>query len=112
MDRKHNDLIGDMLEQSGEKDNYSGPGKGKPLPKGYTERDVYQNFQKVAKDAGYLPDWLRMQKEIAALLQTCETEEELDVINDKIRKHNRKCPSQLQKNLISLENVAKARELW
>ncbi|WP_371931562.1 hypothetical protein [Bacillus sp. MMSF_3328] len=51
MDRKYNDLIGDILENAGEKDNFNG--KGKPLPKEYLEQDTYQRFQKIAKDAGY-----------------------------------------------------------
>ncbi len=48
MDEQHNDLIGDILKASGEKDNFKLKGKGKPLPKDYMERDVFQNFQKIS----------------------------------------------------------------
>ncbi|UOQ42913.1 DUF1992 domain-containing protein [Halobacillus salinarum] len=113
MDRKYNnDMIGEILEQSGEKDNYSGPGKGKPLPKDYTSKDVYQNFQKAAKNAGYLPGWIKLQKEISALVQSCQTESDLVIINEKIKQHNKICPVQMQKNKISFDNLAKAKEVW
>src|SRR5699024_4623383 len=62
MDKKYNDLIGDILENSGEKDNYTGVGKGKPLSKSYNKRDILQNFQEKAKEAGFLPPWLKLQK--------------------------------------------------
>ncbi|MCJ7842048.1 DUF1992 domain-containing protein [Lederbergia sp. NSJ-179] len=112
MERKYNDLIGDILERTGEKDNYQGKGKGQPLPKEYLEMDLFQNFQKVAKDAGYLPEWLRLQKEISQLVHSCETEKEVEVINKKIKKHNRICPPPMQKNLISLKEIEKAKKIW
>nr|WP_239534134.1 DnaJ family domain-containing protein [Thalassobacillus pellis] len=105
-------MIGDILEQSGEKDNYQGKGKGAPLPLDYTKRDLYQNFQKTAKDAGFLPPWLKLQKEISRLIHTCKTENDIEIINDKIRKYNRLCPTQLQKYLVSKENLEKAKERW
>lgn len=110
MDRKYNDLISDILEAAGEKDNYKG--KGKPLSKEYLEMDTFQHFQKIAKDAGYLPPWLQLQKEISILIHSCKTETELEVINEKIRKHNTICPAQLQKNLISLNDIEKAKKNW
>lgn len=112
MQEKYNDFIGEMLEKSGEKDNYQGKGKGKPLSKDYLKRDVYQNFQQIAKDAGFLPPWLKLQKEISILVHACKTESELDEINEMIRKHNTMCPSQMQKNVIDMDHLERAKERW
>ena len=110
MERQYNDLIGEILADAGKKADYKG--KGKPLSKEYLEMDTYQHFQKIAKDAGYLPPWLQLQKEIAELVHACKTQEDLDVINEKIRKHNRICPTQMQKGLITLERLEEARNNW
>ena len=110
MDRKYNDLIGEILENAGEKADYKG--KGKPLSKEYLEMDTFQNFQKIAKDAGYLPPWLQLQKEISKLVHSCQTQSDIDVINEKIKKHNKSCPTQMQKNLVSLDGLEKAKQIW
>lgn len=112
MDRKYNDLIGDILENSGEKDNYTGEGKGKPLPKSYVKRDVFQNFQEKAKEAGFLPPWLKLQKEIASLIYLAENEKDIKSINKKIKKYNTMCPSPMQKAPISLDSLDKAKRIW
>ncbi|MEI3606558.1 DnaJ family domain-containing protein [Pseudogracilibacillus sp. SE30717A] len=112
MDREYNDLIGDILEASGEKDNYNNKGKGKPLSKEYLKMDTFQHFQKIARDAGYLPPWLQLQKEISQLVHTCETEQDVKIINEKISKYNKMCPSQMQKNLISLSELQEAKRIW
>lgn len=110
MENKYNDLIGDMLKNSGDQ----GPlkGQGKPLSQDYFKRDVFQNFEKVARDAGYLPPWLQLQKEISALVRTCQTDEEVNVINEKIKKHNVQCPPPMQKGFISLQNLERAKKIW
>lgn len=110
MGRKYNDLIGDILERAGEKDNYKG--KGKPLPKEYLEMDTFQLFQKKAKEAGFLPPWMELQKEISSLVHLCQTEEDVKVINEKIRKHNIISPPKMQKCLISLLELEKAKKVW
>lgn len=107
MNGEYNDLIGDILKQSGKIQ-----GKGKPLPKDYLEKDVFQNFQKVAKDAGFLPPWLQLQNEITELVHACQTEEDLERINAKIRKHNKICPPPMQKYPISFSNIEKAKNIW
>ena len=112
MNNKYNDLIGDMLERSGEKDNYQGPGKGKPFRKDYLQQDLFQNFQKVAKDAGFLPQWLKFQKEIASLIHSAETADDINMINAKIKKYNSICPPPMQKNQISLASLENAKKLW
>lgn len=110
MERKYNDLIGDILDASEEKDNYKG--KGKPLPKAYLEMDTYQHFQKIARDAGYLPPWLQLQKEISQLVHSCKTDLDVRDINEKISKYNTMCPNPMQKNLICLNKLDKAKRIW
>lgn len=112
MNQPYNDLIGEILKNAGEKDNYQGKGRGKPLPKDYLDRDILQNFQDKAKQAGYLPEWLKLQKEISALIQTAKSEKEIDFINKKIRKYNSICPNPMQKGLISLEKIETAKTIW
>ncbi|MCU9614721.1 DUF1992 domain-containing protein [Caldibacillus lycopersici] len=112
MSNHYNDLIGDILESAGEKDNYKGKGMGKPLPKEYLQRDLFQNFQQKAKDAGYVPQWIKLRKEIAALLETATTEDEIKVINKKIKEYNSLCPTSLQKGMVQLTTLEKAKEIW
>ncbi|WP_342489022.1 DnaJ family domain-containing protein [Cytobacillus sp. FSL W7-1323] len=106
---ERNDLIGDMLKS---KKSTPLPGQGKPLPKGYLQRDIFQNFQKVAKDAGYLPPWLTLQKEIAVLVHQAQSKQDIATINEKIKKYNSICPPQMQRYPISLEGLEKAKILW
>lgn len=112
MDRKHNDLIGDILQDSGEKDRKDLKGMGKPFPKDYVKRDVFQNFQKIAKDAGYLPYWLQLQKEISELVQSATTEKQVKKINKRIKEYNSACPPSMQRAYISLEELDKAKSIW
>ncbi|MCM3740093.1 DUF1992 domain-containing protein [Oceanobacillus luteolus] len=112
MEKKYNDLIGEILEASGEKDNFNYEGKGKPLSKDYLKMDTFQHFQKIAKDAGYLPPWLELQKEISQLVHSCETEKHVKAINKKINKYNKSCPPSMQKNLISLDELDAAKNIW
>lgn len=110
MDREYNDPIGDMMKESSQKKAFKG--NGKPLPKDYLQQDVFQNFQKIAKDAGFLPPWLRLQKEIATLVHSAKTGLDIETINNKIKKHNTICPAPMQKHLISLKNIEKAKKNW
>jgi len=112
MEKEYNDLIGDILEASGEKDNFNLKGMGKPLPKDYVQRDVYQNFQKIAREAGYLPYWLKLQKEISELVSEAENEKHVRKINKKIKEYNMACPAPMQRQQISLDNLEKAKEAW
>ncbi|MFD1412416.1 DnaJ family domain-containing protein [Oceanobacillus jeddahense] len=112
MDRKYNDLIGDMIKENDYSYEKDLPGKGKPLSKDYIEKDTFQHFQKIAKDAGYLPPWLKLQKEISVLMQEAQTERDIKKINKQIKKHNGLCPPPLQKNFISLENLETAKKEW
>jgi len=112
MDKKYRDFIGDILSASGEKDNYQGKGKGKPLSKKYVEKDIFQNFQEKAKDAGYLPAWLQLQKEISALIDDAKTHEDVDIINEKVRKYNQICPPPMQKMRVFLDELDRAKKQW
>ncbi|MCY8938615.1 DnaJ family domain-containing protein [Peribacillus frigoritolerans] len=40
------------------------PGFGKPLPDSVLSGNIYDNFLTKAKDAGFLPLWIKWQKEI------------------------------------------------
>ncbi|WP_102028321.1 J-domain-containing protein [Salirhabdus sp. Marseille-P4669] len=112
MDKKYNDLIGDIIKENNYEYEKELPGKGKPLPKDYMQKDTFQHFQKIAKDAGFLPPWLELQKEIRVLLNAAKTESDIEVINLKIKKHNRICPTPMQKNLVSLSNLEQNKKNW
>ncbi|GEN85917.1 DnaJ family domain-containing protein [Oceanobacillus sojae] len=112
MDRKYNDLIGDMIKENDYSYEKNLPGKGKPLSKDYIQKDTFQHFQKIAKDAGYLPPWLKLQKEIGLLVQDAQTEGDIKKINKQIKKHNRICPAPLQKKFVSLANLEAAKKEW
>ena len=99
------------------------PGFGKPLPKNLFSGDIYNNFLKTAKEAGYLPPFVALQKEIkqemAKLLKMIEAgsaEEEInhiiDEMNIKVKKYNMECPTSMQKMLISLEDIELHAKIW
>lgn len=99
------------------------PGFGKPLPKNLLTGDIYSNFLNTAKNAGYLPTWIGLQKEIrekiALTLNLIEKDSEkskilisIDEINEKIKSYNNACPPNMQRGRISLENIAKQYEIW
>lgn len=111
MEKKYNDLIGDILDSTGEKDKQY-EGSGKPLSNEYLRMDTFQHFQKIAKDAGYLPPWLELQKEISQLVHKCQTENDVKNINKKISKYNKICPSSMQRTPISLNELEKEKEIW
>ena len=99
------------------------PGFGKPLPKSFFKGDTYTNFLKTAKEAGYLPSWIKLQKEIrdeigSVLISKKENAPETVMlnsiikINEKIVKYNRECPPNMQKGRVSLENIEKQHDNW
>ncbi|GEN84110.1 hypothetical protein SLU01_24220 [Sporosarcina luteola] len=97
-------------------------GFGKPLPKEYFSGDTFQHFQRIAKDAGYKPHWLKLQHEIFALVQKidedslneerAELEKRVETVNEKIAEHNKHCPPPMLKGRISLETLDRAKEIW
>lgn len=99
------------------------PGFGKPLPKNLFSGDIYSNFLNTAKEAGYLPPFVALQKEIrqdmAKLLKQIEAGSADDVINSiidkinvKVKKYNMECPTSMQKMLISLEDIELHAKIW
>lgn len=123
MEPPRNDLIGEILkeyEKTGGMDHLEGAGK--PLPKEYFSGDVFQNFQRVAKEQGYKPHWLKLQHEIRdgiiAASEKLEKGKIDDVrlriarLNEKIHEYNNSCPPPLQKGSVRIENLEKARNYW
>ena len=99
------------------------PGFGKPLPKNLFSGDIYNNFLKSAKEAGYLPPFVALQKEIrqemVELLKMIESESKeeginslIDEMNVKIKKYNMECPTSMQKMLITLEEIEFHAKVW
>jgi predicted unusual protein kinase regulating ubiquinone biosynthesis (AarF/ABC1/UbiB family) len=99
------------------------PGFGKPLPKNLFSGDIYSNFLKTAKEAGYLPPFVALQKEIKQemekllkMLEAGSAEEEInhfiDKMNIKVKKYNMECPTSMQKMLISLEDIELHAKIW
>ncbi|KIL51421.1 hypothetical protein KP77_09330 [Jeotgalibacillus alimentarius] len=114
-----NDLIGDILKdysKTGGMDNLKGTGE--KIPKEYFSGDTFQHFQKIAKDAGYKPQWLKLQHEISDRLQglenleTAHMKKEVSKINKKIAEHNKSCPPSLQKMPVSADDLETARRIW
>lgn len=120
---KYNDLIGDMLkneEHEGRLDHLEGAGK--PLPKEYISLDTFQHFQRIAKDAGYKPYWLKLQHEIRDELKELATNQNnleqkellkrVKGINKKIAAYNKNCPPPFLKGKISAEKIDQALNYW
>ncbi|MFS0689203.1 DnaJ family domain-containing protein [Sporosarcina sp. 179-K 8C2 HS] len=119
----HNDLIGDMLKKRDDDGGMKNlKGFGKPLPKEYFSGDTFQHFQRIAKDAGYKPHWLRLQHEISSMIHEIvnftatgkqeDLQKHVDEVNVKIAEHNRHCPPPMLKGRISLDTLEKAKEIW
>ena len=111
-----NDLMGDILrsyEKTGGMDNLKG--QGKPLSEEYLTGDVFQHFQKIAKDAGFKPHWLKLQHEIREEIQDISNKKKnglteglqfrVTKVNEKIIAYNKACPPPLQKGQIRLETI-------
>jgi hypothetical protein len=118
-----NDLIGDILrnyEKTGGMDNLKGTGK--PLPNEYFTGDIFQHFQKIAKDAGFKPHWLKLQHEIRDELkdiadkyangQKSDLHFRVTKVNEKIISYNKSCPPPMQKGTVRLESIEAASNRW
>lgn len=119
----YNDLIGDMLKndpKEGRIDHLKGAGK--PLSKEYLSGDTFQHFQRIAKEAGYKPRWLKLQHEIRdeltllverkSSLEQREIEAKIAQINEAILEHNKSCPPPLLKGKVSIDTINTAVERW
>lgn len=118
-----NDLMGDILrnyEKTGGMKDLKGIGK--PISEEYFSGDIFQHFQKIAKDAGYKPHWLKLQHEIRdeladiAFKYTQGSKEGLQFrvtkVNEKIMAYNKSCPPPMQKSAVRLESVENAVSRW
>lgn len=122
-DRPYNDLIGDILKSSedgGKVEHLEGAGK--PLPKTYLSGDTLQHFERIAKDAGYKPDWLKQQHKIrdellnianrADHLEERELKKYVKEINQRIMKYNRICPPPFLKGKVFTDTIQEAYKVW
>ena len=118
-----NDLIGDILrdyEKTGGMDNLKG--QGKPLPDEYFSGDIFQHFQKIAKDAGFKPHWLKLQHAIRdELMDIAEKyangkkeglQFRVTKVNEKIIEYNKSCPPPMQKGIVRLETIDASSQMW
>lgn len=110
------DAIFKEYEAKGDFDNL--PGKGKPIPRELITRDALDG---ILADANYRYPWMELQQEIrdtlAKLVEYLDYEtkpkaEEIDQINQKIRKYNLICPPSLQKRLVNHDNIRQRYEQW
>lgn len=119
----YNDLIGDILKEytkKGGMDNLAG--QGKPLSQEYFSGDTFQHFQRIAKDAGYKPHWLKLQHEIRdeviaiIAIQRADSATDLELriekLNEKIVDYNKSCPPPMQKGSVSLSTIEAAIDRW
>ncbi len=99
------------------------PGFGKPLPSHLFSGDVYSNFVNTARNAGYLPPFAALRKDIYQDMEkTLKLKEEnfpelelkslIEDINEKIKKYNASCPPMMQKGRVSLEGLEKQMKYW
>ncbi|MFE8702786.1 DnaJ family domain-containing protein [Cytobacillus sp. FJAT-54145] len=96
------------------------PGFGKPLPNTLFSGDTYSNFTRMAKNAGYLPSWVSLQKEIRDLISKVidkdkteeKTQNQIIEINEKIKKYNGVCPPNMQRGFITAENIESQYKAW
>ncbi|MDS9473080.1 DnaJ family domain-containing protein [Sporosarcina pasteurii] len=119
----YNDLIGDILSNDANQGRINHlEGAGKPLSKEYLSGDTFQHFQRIAKDAGYKPYWLKLQHEIRdELIEISTNQKEMEPrelskrikkINKKIGIYNRNCPPPFLKGKVSAETINQAFEYW
>jgi Domain of unknown function (DUF1992) len=119
----YNDLMGDILKKhtaEGGMDNLKG--LGKPLSQDYFSGDTFQHFQRIAKEAGYKPQWLKLQHdirdEVIAIADihsadsAIDLASRLDQLNGKIFAYNQSCPSPMQKGSVSLTTIQSAIDRW
>lgn len=114
----------DSIYKEYEKDGglKNNPGYGKPLPKTILHGSIYDNFLNTAKQAGYLPPWIKLQQDIRKLVSQAVTLKSSNVdgnlqsyineINEKVAKYNSICPSHLQRVLVTEELLEQQYDRW
>jgi hypothetical protein len=98
-------------------------GFGKTFSSHLFSGDVYSNFLNTTRDAGYLPPFVILKKEIrqeiskAIKLKEIESAEYeimslIDAINKRIFKYNLICPPKMKKGKIGLDNIENQYKIW
>ncbi|MDG5788325.1 DUF1992 domain-containing protein [Evansella sp. AB-P1] len=115
------DLIGDMLRKDKENEgDLPLKGKGKPLSREILEGDA---LDRTVKNAGFLPEWIRLQQKIRDRLILTNNEKwnglaldklenEVASINDLIKKYNKICPTKMQKMLLDPTRLESQLRNW
>lgn len=117
--RRYNDWMEELISRHEKQGDFANlPGKGKPLQ--FEDDGSFDStFNRIVKNAGVLPEWLELQKDIHTRIKSTlerrvlkqDITTEIDQINDRIRLYNRKCPSPLlQKPTVSAETLEQALE--
>ncbi len=115
----------DSIYKEYEKDGglKNNPGYGKPLPKTILHGSIYDSFLNTAKQAGYLPPWIKLQQEIRILVSQAvalksandfdrDLQSYINEINEKVAKYNSICPSHLQRVLFTEELLEQQYDRW
>ncbi|AOH56161.1 hypothetical protein ABE28_017495 [Peribacillus muralis] len=115
-------IFRDYEKDGGLKNN---PGFGKPLPESVLSGNMYDDFLSKAKGAGFLPLWIKWQKEIRQELSEVvslrkmngEGEDMLltrriEEINEKVRTYNAICPPKMQRREIEWSTIESQYEKW
>lgn len=115
----------DSIYKEYEKDGglKNNPGYGKPLPKTILHGSIYDSFLNTAKQAGYLPLWIKLQQEIRILVSQAvalksandfdrDLQSYINEINEKVAKYNSICPSHLQRVLFTEELLEQQYDRW
>ncbi|WP_022793023.1 DUF1992 domain-containing protein [Marinococcus halotolerans] len=119
----YRDPVGELIREHEKKGGFDNlPGRGRPLPKEYLQSDT---FDTLLKRNGFVPSWVRLQREIREALgqvlkeQTDEAiserriKKEISKINKKVRRYNQLCPApSLQRCLIEKESLYRQYESW
>lgn len=119
----YRDPVGELIREHERKGGFDNlPGRGRPLSKEYLKSDT---FDTLLKRNGFVPSWVRLQREIRQELgqmleeQAIEAiserriKKEISRINKKVRRYNQLCPApSLQRHLIEKENLHRQYESW
>ncbi len=113
-EKRYHHWIDQAVKESEKKDDFKSlPGFGRPLSKEALEGDALSS---TLKNARYLPEWLKLQKEIKQEIEKAiksnQREALIDAINLKIKKYNLTCPNQFQKGLVSAKNLESQLKYW
>ncbi|GEK58966.1 DUF1992 domain-containing protein [Marinococcus halophilus] len=119
----YRDPIGELIREHEKKGGFDNlQGRGEPLSKEYLQNDT---FDTLLKRNGFVPSWVRLQREIREELEKVLNQQlykkasehrikkEISKINKKIRRYNQLCPTPgLQRCLIEIDSIQGQYENW